>query len=52
MSGYSTTPNLGLKKPLTGADDDMWGTHWNSNADVLDAPCSGAARLVVARSCR
>jgi hypothetical protein len=37
MSGYSTTPNLGLKKPLTGADDDMWGSHWNDNADTLDA---------------
>jgi len=36
MSGYSTTPNLGLKKPVTGADDDMWGTHWNDNADALD----------------
>ena len=37
MSGYTTTPNLGLIKPLTGADDDMWGTHWNNNADALDA---------------
>jgi hypothetical protein len=36
MSGYSTTPSLGLKKPLTGADDDLWGTHWNDNADILD----------------
>jgi hypothetical protein len=36
MSGYSTTPNLGLKKPVTGADDDMWGSHWNDNADALD----------------
>jgi hypothetical protein len=36
MSGYSTTPNLGLKKPTTGADDDMWGTHWNDNATILD----------------
>jgi len=37
MSGYSTTPRLGLKKPISGADDDLWGTHWNDNADVLDA---------------
>ena len=36
MSGFSITPNLGLKKPITGADDDLWGTHWNNNADVLD----------------
>lgn len=36
MSGYSITPNLGLKKPATGADDDMWGTHWNDNATILD----------------
>jgi hypothetical protein len=36
MSGYSTTPNLGLKKPITGADDDLWGTHWNDNADLID----------------
>ena len=42
MSGsYSITPNLGLKKPLTGADDDLWGTHWNENADVLDAAFAG-----------
>jgi hypothetical protein len=41
MSGsYSTTPNLGLKKPLTGADDDLWGTHWNQNADILDVSLS------------
>jgi hypothetical protein len=37
VSGYSTTPNLSLKKPISGADDDMWGTHWNDNADALDA---------------
>ena len=36
MSGYSTTPNLGLKKPVTGADDDMWGTHLNEDLDILD----------------
>ena len=37
MSGYSTTPNLGLKKPISGADDDLWGTHWNDNADLIDS---------------
>ena len=36
MSGYTTTPNLGLKKPNSGGDDGLWGTHWNQNADVLD----------------
>jgi hypothetical protein len=36
MSGYSTTPNLGLKKPVTGADDDQWGTHLNEDLDILD----------------
>jgi hypothetical protein len=33
---FTTTPNLSLKKPTTGADDDLWGTHWNQNADTLD----------------
>ena len=33
---YSITPNLGLKKPTPGADDDQWGTHWNENATILD----------------
>jgi len=43
MSGYTTTPNLGLKLPITGADDDMWGTHWNDNATVIDTVFGGAA---------
>ena len=37
MSGYSTTPNYGLLKPIVGADNDQWGSHWNLNADTLDA---------------
>ena len=38
MSGsYATTPYFALKKPVTGADDGLWGTHWNQNADTLDA---------------
>lgn len=37
MSGYTTTPNLNLKMPASGADDDVWGTHWNQNALVLDS---------------
>lgn len=37
MSGYATTPNLGLLKPTVGGDDDAWGGHLNSNSDTLDA---------------
>jgi hypothetical protein len=39
MSGtdYTTTPNLGLFKPVYDADDGQWGTHLNSNADTLDS---------------
>jgi hypothetical protein len=33
----TTTPVLGLFKPVIGADDDAWGSFWNSNADTLDA---------------
>jgi len=36
MSGYTTTPRYLLKKPTPGADDDAWGGHLNSNADVID----------------
>jgi len=36
MSGFTTTPNYALKKPTTGADDDIWGDHLNQNADTLD----------------
>jgi hypothetical protein len=36
MSGYTTTPRYALKKPTVGADDDLWGSHLNSNADVID----------------
>lgn len=37
MSGYTQTPNYNLFKPTPGADDDIWGSHLNSNADTLDA---------------
>ena len=37
MSGYVTTPNYGLRKPLYNADDDQWGNDWNFNADEIDA---------------
>jgi hypothetical protein len=38
MSGtdYTTTPNLGLYKPIYDQDAEAWGTHLNANADVLD----------------
>jgi hypothetical protein len=38
MSGtdYTTTPNLGLYKPVYDQDAEAWGTHLNANADVLD----------------
>lgn len=36
MSGYVTTPNYGLRKPVVGADNDAWGGDWNLNADSLD----------------
>lgn len=38
MSGsdYTLTTNLALFKPTVDADEDMWGTHTNSNWDVLD----------------
>ena len=40
---YSITPNLGLKKPTPGADDDQWGTHWNDNAMILDMAFGSAS---------
>jgi len=36
MSGYSTTPNYGLRKPIVGADNDAWGGDWNFKADTID----------------
>ena len=43
MSGtdYVLTPNLGLFQPVTGADSDQWGTHWNENASILDTIVGG-----------
>jgi hypothetical protein len=37
VSGYTTTPNLGLRKPNNHGDNDQWGADWNVNADTLDA---------------
>jgi hypothetical protein len=44
MSGtdYTTTPNLGLFKPISNRAIGTWGDLWNSNADVLDAALAGA----------
>jgi hypothetical protein len=36
MSDYTTTPNLGLYKPTYDSDEEQWGGHLNSNADVID----------------
>lgn len=40
MSDYTQTPNLNLYKPTVDADEDMWGTHVNSNFDTLDTVLS------------
>jgi hypothetical protein len=45
MSDYTTTPNLGLYKPVPGEDDDVWGTHLNLNADTLDTALAGGPFL-------
>lgn len=39
MSGtdYTKTTNYGFYKPVPNADNDVWGDHWNTNADSLDA---------------
>ena len=38
MSGhqYDTTLNFGLIKPWPNQDEDLWGGHWNQNADAID----------------
>jgi hypothetical protein len=47
MSGYDTTPNLGLLKPTYNGADDQWGNYLNQNADTLDLALgtSGAGAL-------
>ena len=41
MSGlgtdYTTTPHLGLYKPIANMAVGLWGDLWNSNADALDS---------------
>jgi hypothetical protein len=41
MSDTTTTPNYGLIKPNVNADNDLWGDHWNLNADTLDSVVHG-----------
>lgn len=36
MSGYDSTLNYNLRKPWVGDDFDVWGDHWNQNADTID----------------
>jgi hypothetical protein len=36
MSGFTTTPNYGLRKPIVGADNDAWGGDINLDLDTLD----------------
>lgn len=36
MSGFTTTPNYGLRKPVVGADNDAWGGDLNFDLDTLD----------------
>lgn len=38
MSGtdYNRTPNYSLFKPIPTHDIDLWGDHWNNNADIID----------------
>jgi hypothetical protein len=52
MSGtdYTTTPNLGLFKPIYDADAEQWGAHLNQNADILDTALgpSGTTFLPIA----
>lgn len=37
MSGFTQTPHYSLYKPTSGGDKDLWGSHLNSNADVIDS---------------
>ncbi len=47
MSDYTTTPNLGLYKPVPGEDDDVWGDHINANSDTLDSALAGGPWLPI-----
>lgn len=36
-----TTTNLGMTKPIVGADADNWGTELNANLDLIDGAFEG-----------
>lgn len=38
-----TTPNLGMTKPVVGADTDTWGDELNADLDLIDARCAKVA---------
>jgi len=46
MSGFTTTPNYGLRKPAVGADTDLWGGDWNLNADTIDTQIKARADAI------
>lgn len=37
MSGFTTTPKMGLFKPNYNMDAEQWGYHLNSNSDTIDS---------------
>lgn len=39
-SGETQTPFLGLIQPPVGADQDVWGDRWNTNATTIDTNAS------------
>jgi hypothetical protein len=46
MSGFITTPNYNLRKPTVGADNDLWGGDWNTNADIIDTQIKARADAI------
>ena len=43
----TNTTNLNLKKPIVGADEDLWGGYINDNLDDLDSLLGGASPLAL-----
>jgi hypothetical protein len=46
MSGFTTTPNYNIRKPTVGADNDLWGGDWNTNADIIDTQIKARADAI------
>jgi hypothetical protein len=46
----TTTPRLGLTKPVVGAEDDIWGPMLNGNADTLDTVTAKDSDLTAHKS--